>query len=247
MLKRIFLGLFAALAFSISAVADGTLTLVGAGSAGGVAPPATITYLSQNAPGGAGSSQTISGASLGTAAANRYIVVVQTGVLQSACTTPTVDIAGVSATLIGGTATSRGAWMALVPTGTTGNIVYTCTTGTVSAWINSVYRLTDLQSTTPVEFFDTGGPSTPAASTITTSPDGVSLTMGHSTSTTATPTVALTGSYTSNFANVQSNPSGSRFYARSGGSMTTTGASVSASYACTGVSFSCQNVSISFR
>lgn len=159
---RKFLASFFVLAalFTGTAFAQGSLTLVGVGSAGAV--PATIPVLNyeNNYSGGTGTTKTVAGASFGATCTNRVIIgfVVQpVGGGASAAT-----IGGIAATMDAG-----GYWFyAPVPTGTSGTITYTDNSGTSRL---VVYRICDLNTLTPIAVqTSTASPGVITAMTSTT-------------------------------------------------------------------------------
>lgn len=101
--------------------------------------------------------------SLGTAAADRHIVIV-TGARKAGAgfTLSSVTVGGVSATIVEQVthnvtnSNTTGIAIAAVPTGTTGDVVVTWSTGVLRNWI-SVYRLDNLDDpTSPLTATDTG-------------------------------------------------------------------------------------------
>lgn len=120
----------------------------------GAAPDATVSYIS-SANAGSGSSQTFTAQSIGTADADRYVIV---GVMQNGSTrpsTPTVTIAGTTATSVayarndygGSASTSAGLQILKVTSGTTADIVVTWNTSCDVTAIG-VWRAIGLSGTT---------------------------------------------------------------------------------------------------
>lgn len=155
---RSFVAIIAAVALAVSgAFAQGTLTLVGVGSSG--APAAvTATYISlanDNATGNV-STYTFTSQSIGTAFADRNIVVAfhyrnDTGAAPSLSS---ATIGGVSATALVNYAQSAnsnvGFLIATVPTGTTANVTFNWGAATVDSVGIFVYAVGNLLSTSAV-------------------------------------------------------------------------------------------------
>lgn len=103
------------------------------------------------------STDTLTGAPLGTASADRFVVAAL-AFEKLAAASESVTIAGQSAPLIAGTkenyassALFVGMYGVLLPTGTTGDIVMTVSSATVSLYFAAMYSLYRLRSTTPVD------------------------------------------------------------------------------------------------
>lgn len=156
------------------AFADSSLMLVGSGSQGGI-PPASITYITSVSTGTTSTAHTFSGVSLGTPSADRYIVVGTCGSSASNYTLSAASIGGIGAT-IHYTGSMAGFFGALVPSGSTGNIVFT-TSGSTGIGI-VVYVLNALQSTTPISTNAAIGTSSPQTINLTSSLDGVAIGYG---------------------------------------------------------------------
>ena len=131
--------------------------LVGFGASGGGATE--LSFLQGSVSGDDSATYTFSSQNLGAADPNRWIVVCATGIQVSARTIDTVTVGGVSATkLVEAESTAGSAfrdvsiWVAYVPTGTTGDIVLTFSSGLVRAGY-SAYRL--ITSTNPTTAYDT--------------------------------------------------------------------------------------------
>lgn len=93
---------------------------------------------------------TFTAASLGTAANNRYIVIVAYGDVPSGTSFTSITVQGITATIsvqANGTLQPNAIAIALVPTGTTGDVVVTFSTTQNRAGID-IYRLVDLASGT---------------------------------------------------------------------------------------------------
>jgi hypothetical protein len=146
-----------------------------AGIAGASVRGKTVTYLSLNASDVNGTSYTVSGASFGAAASDRYIViVVTTQSVSGAITVSSATIGGVSATSVTSQAANPAAahmWIAAVPTGTTGDIVVNFSVSSDHHTV-AVWSITGLTSTTPI---DTDGNTVnpPTAVTLTSVAGGV--------------------------------------------------------------------------
>jgi hypothetical protein len=119
---------------------------------GTAAQPATVTVAFTDSAVDAvdGTTFTFSSKSLGTAAANRKIVV---GVGERGSTSiASVSVAGVGATqlinLVSGTSNRSNIWIADVPTGTTGDVVVTCGTSALRCGIG-VWAMYGAASSTP--------------------------------------------------------------------------------------------------
>lgn len=131
-----------------------------------------VTYLSINTDETNGSSYTVSGASLGAAASDRYIVIVVSSLSTSGVNSvSSATIGGVSATEVISQSTNPVAlamFIALVPTGTTGDIVAnfgaTSDHHTIAVW-----SVTGIESTTAV---DSDGTTVESAGLTLTSLDG---------------------------------------------------------------------------
>jgi hypothetical protein len=155
-----------------------TLLLTGAGKAGGGGGGTpTLTFIGATAAAFSGSVATVTNANIGTAAADRLVVVVFTdGATETA---PTVTIGGVTATVhafaSGANESTTGIASLLVTAGTTATIVVTYATGTVSDGANfKVYTITGLSSTTPVGTGTNWTSTTnPISTTVATSSGGV--------------------------------------------------------------------------
>lgn len=133
-------------AFSILILLCGVLALPVPAEAGG------ISYLQQVASGTDASSYTFSSQSLGTAAADRYIVVVVNARTLAGTALSSITVAGVTATLgvnytRAGSAQIAAIGVAAVPTGTTGDIVLNFN-GTMRRAGYGAYRVTGLSSAT---------------------------------------------------------------------------------------------------
>lgn len=120
------------------------------------ASPATVAFVEARGDQGGTSPWTFSGMSIGAAASDRFVIVAvyapSTSTNAPDCITA-VTIAGVSATQLANVETSNGYhvydfWGASVPTGTTGDVVVTSSSGRASMSV-AVYRAIGLQSTTP--------------------------------------------------------------------------------------------------
>jgi hypothetical protein len=156
-----------------------TPTMSGAGatteqslvSAGWLASTVTLPYPQQNggsatvahratytstATVGASPVTVVTGADLGTAAADRVIILTYAHTSSGGARLPTaVTIGGVSATLVGfnrdaATNPNASIWYAAVPTGTTGNIVVTASSANLNDHVIGVYRATGLYSAVPM-------------------------------------------------------------------------------------------------
>lgn len=147
MLKRFF-GAFLALALYVGLAQAQFLTLMDAGSANSLLPNQLIFQSSQSCV-TASNACTVSSAAFGSPQANRYIVFTLSGT--SGCTsTTTVTIGGVTATKIreATLAGTSGIYGAAVPTGTTGNIVWTCNIAPSNPVYISWYTIYGLNSLT---------------------------------------------------------------------------------------------------
>lgn len=117
--------------------------------AGGRPGKPALSYITNGDHTATTAGSTISGVSFGAAHRYRYVVVAlfRMSNTSGAGITSTVSIGGVTATQLvgvgaGGTEDHASLWIALVPSGTTGDIVYTSTTaGAVDATGYAVYRL----------------------------------------------------------------------------------------------------------
>lgn len=97
---------------------------------------------------------TFSTRALGTAAANRYIIVgVGSSNLSTGTTISSVTVGGVSGSLVkrqtrnaGGVDYNSELWIAAVPTGTTGDVVVVCSTGNLRCAVG-VWRAVDINPT----------------------------------------------------------------------------------------------------
>ena len=128
---------------------------------GGKLPSCTYqTTAVQNAT---AASFTFSAVAIGAAGSRRYVVV---AVLQAGATVTGVTIGGVTASNATGSAFDPTFYIALVPTGTTANIVVTQSASVATTMTISVWTVSDIRSATPV-----------AASTSTASPAVLDLTV----------------------------------------------------------------------
>jgi len=110
----------------------------------------TITFLNSSSSGAAGTTYTISGASLGDEAADRLIAVTVGGFNDG--NFPTVTVAGTSATRVctndnSGTGFGQFIYVASVPTGTTGDIVVSKTGANFDRIAVGWWRLTGYDAT----------------------------------------------------------------------------------------------------
>lgn len=123
--------------------------LVGFGVGGG---QTSITFLQANELTTDLTTYTFSSQNLGTAAANRYIIIGATGVHNAARTLNSVTVGGVSATQIQNIALSNpriaAIFVAAVPTGTTGDIVLTFSSGMSRVAYGAWALYTDTPATT---------------------------------------------------------------------------------------------------
>lgn len=156
------------------AFADSSLMLVGAGSQNGI-PPATVTYITTTLNTSASTSHSFTGVSLGTPSADRYVVVGTCGTSAANYTLSSASIGGVSAT-VHLTGSMAGFFGALVPTGSTGNIVFTTSASTGVGIV--VYVLNALQSTTPTGTNSAIGTSSPQTINVTSAANGVAIGYG---------------------------------------------------------------------
>jgi hypothetical protein len=118
---------------------------------------------------------TFSNCNIGSANANRYVVVIGSGYSGNVLTSRTISsvtIGGNSATIdyTPNTAAAQCAAKLLVTTGNTANIVVTCS-GSMANYLIAVYVVYGLSSTTPVN--TQTGNSNPATLTMTTTAGGV--------------------------------------------------------------------------
>ena len=113
-------------------------------------PPATMTYTATGTSLASSKTHTHSGLSFGAADQSRYLVVAIATIV-STTNLSTVTIGGVSASLIARPAvlasTCCELWGALVPTGTSGSVVFT-NTNTMGTSVVDVFSLVNLISTT---------------------------------------------------------------------------------------------------
>ena len=97
---------------------------------------------------------TFTGASIGTAAADRLVVIVAETINTSARTIDSATIGGVAATLVVKTTTTNNAAAAIfsltVAAGTTADITFTCSGATLRAALH-IYTITGLSSTTATD------------------------------------------------------------------------------------------------
>lgn len=162
---------------------------------------ATLSYLTNAVNGADASSFTFSSQTLGTAAADRYIIVHASGALVSGTgTINSVTVGGVSATeVVGGTLPGQttdytSIWIAAVPTGTTGDVVVAFP-GTARRCGIALYRATGLNSATA---FDTITDATTAidptvSDTINNESGGVFMAAVYTRNSSPLPTMAWTG------------------------------------------------------
>lgn len=141
--------------------------LVGFG-AGGVTT--SLSFLQGSVSGDDSATYTFSSQNLGAADPNRWIVVCATGIQNAARTIDAVTVGGVSATKIveaeASAYRSVSIWVAYVPTGTTGDIVLTFSSGLVRAGY-SAYRL--ITETNPTTAYDTETDTTTSGSDLSVS------------------------------------------------------------------------------
>lgn len=105
-------------------------------------PPPVIAPQGNTTFSGAGASHTFTAMAIGTASANRYVVATMT--FNNPLSAPTATIGGVTATLARGQSAGSGGaaiMYALVPTGTTADVVIT-PGGAVSRWGISTFSMT---------------------------------------------------------------------------------------------------------
>jgi hypothetical protein len=138
------------------------------------APAITLTYLSENHLNNqASATYTFTAVGIGTANASRYIVVAYSIKGNSSQTISTFTIGGVTATLVGtaqGTTNQaegkQGIAIALVPTGTTANIVITLSAGFTASTSNGigidVYSAVGVVNTTPTDTFEQNTATNPS-------------------------------------------------------------------------------------
>ncbi len=140
---------------------------------------ATLTFLQAETPqGSATTSVTFSSVNLGTASADRYIVVVAGVAVNTAGRTLTSVTIGGNAMTIHANATTSVALSdtnisaicgLLVTAGTSANVVVTCS-GTMSQWYCRTYAMTGLASTTP-----TATKTTSATSAVSSIADSINI------------------------------------------------------------------------
>lgn len=148
----------------------------------GIRPDASITFLQSNTSTTDLTTYTFSSENLGAADSGRYIIVALIGhrTTAVACSLSTLTVGGVSATIIKQSGTTQYATalaIALVPTGTTGDIVATWN-GTCSRMGLSVYRALNVNPTPEADGLSTANPQT---STLSVSAGSVQVAIGSST------------------------------------------------------------------
>ncbi len=152
----------------------------------GVAPTLpTRSFQATTFNGTAQTTYTFASQNIGSASANRYVIVAVALYYGPARTISSVTVGGVAATVIpngvtvSNTFTYRMAfYIAAVPTGTTASVVVTAS-GACDACAISVWSAYDLNSATAVDSDnDTGGPSPLSAPSVNTSADGFLLAAG---------------------------------------------------------------------
>jgi hypothetical protein len=118
-------------------------------------PPVAVTSQASTSQNSGATTYTFTSMAIGTAAANRYVVAAITGTgISGAETVSTVTIGGISAvqlvsdSLNGGSNNVIALFIALVPTGTTANVVATFSVAQVRAGA-ATWSVTNLLSTTP--------------------------------------------------------------------------------------------------
>jgi len=144
-----------------------------AGSAGKVLTYQTNATDSTNA-----SSWTFSSQSIGTAAADRYVIV-GVGISNNASEPTGVTIGGASATKVVGTAGGNhcaGLWVLLVTSGSAADIVVTAS-GTTDRCAIGVWSATGLSSGTPHNTATSN--ASPGVATVTTVADGFAIAYSH--------------------------------------------------------------------
>lgn len=143
--------------------------LIGFGTGGGYPP--SLTFLQGSMSNTDATTYTFSGQNLGAADTNRWIIVCVSGVTNVARSISSVTVGGVSATKLvqsEGSSVYRhnSIWAAHVPTGTTGDIVVTWSSGLLRCGY-SAYSLTSVNAaTTP---FDTQSDNTLSGSDLSVS------------------------------------------------------------------------------
>jgi len=160
---------------------------------------AAVSYLTSAGDGATATTYTFSSQTLGVAAADRYIVVLVGSSSISTGGFASVSVGGVSATEVAEEATGNpadvaGMWIALVPTGTTGDVVVTCNASNARCGIG-LWRLTGVDSITPHAFGQDNGTlgANPSASTTVAVESGGMLVAGAYTSNGTTVSLAWTG------------------------------------------------------
>lgn len=144
-------------------------------------PDASSSYTATAVNSAAQTTYTFSSQSIGTAAANRYVVVGITAyTLSSSTSISSVTIGGVSATQLaqaysGGVNEDLSAlYIAAVPTGTTADVVITFSTAPYRCGIG-VYRVIDLLSSTPTNTYTASSTSNPLSVSADISAGGVAI------------------------------------------------------------------------
>lgn len=158
-----------------------------------VAPDASIAFLQSNTSTTDTTTYTFLSENLGTADSARYIIVAFAGrrTMAVSCVINSVTIGGVSATIVAtqqsaDTSFLTGIAIASVPTGTSGDVVFTWN-GTMARMAFSTYRALNVNPTYEDRGFSTANPLT---STLTVSAGSVQVAVG---ATTDTATATWTG------------------------------------------------------
>lgn len=152
--------------------------LVGFGGFTAAAGGKVLTYQTSTSDSTNASSYTFTAQAIGTAAADRYVIVGAAG-SNTASEPSSVTVGGVSATKAVGTAGgnhSAGLWVALVTSGSTADIVVTWP-GSIDRCAIGVWSATGLSSVTPSNTATSN--ASPGSCTVTTLADGFAIAYSH--------------------------------------------------------------------
>lgn len=191
---------------AIAPAVAGQMSLLGAGTPGAAAALPTLTYINTVTATVSNPTATVTGTSIGTAAADRHLVVIVNNTFSNIVNASmTVDSGGgavamTQQVLRGQNGASSGIYSLTVPTGTTATIVATQTGG--SGWNNPrfhIYTITGLSSTTPTGANSSGATATSTSTTVATTSGGIIISGSSTQAATISNYTGSTETFTSNF------------------------------------------------